>query len=138
MFGLASDHSDTLATRRKHRRLVFALVLAAAVGWIAGNRLGYPLVGVATYWLGVLAALAVWKGTDVSIQDERDCDLERRASQSALLTIGAVGILTAPALAVLEETTSYTVPAIVDHLLIGYAALYATFGVWYAWYRFQR
>jgi uncharacterized membrane protein len=138
MTSTRSETPDPLVRRRRYRRLMYLAVIAGVIGFVGASELGYPIVGVATYWLGILAFVGIWKGTSVSVQDERDCDLERRASHVTLLASGFVGILVFPALVALEAATSFTPPAFVDTALGVLVALYATFGVAYGWFKYTR
>lgn len=117
--------------------MMFASIVAGTIGFVGASRIGHPVAGVAVYWLGIVAFFGIWKRSDVSIQDERDCDLERRASLLTLQLIGALTVVTAPAIVVLEETSSYTAPAAFDELLLGYVVLFGTFGASYLWLRYR-
>ena len=76
-----SPANDWLSKRQTHRRLMFGGV---AVGLVL-RWLDYPVVGEAVYWVGILVFFAIWKGADIELMDERDLELERRASVSDLL-----------------------------------------------------
>jgi len=97
--------------------------------------LDYPVVGEAVYWVGALAFFAVWKLSDVQLMDERDWELERRASLSALQIVGAVLVVSASASRLLTYLTEYTVPAFVWGALYGYIGLFIAFGLSYLWHR---
>jgi len=133
----ATDSPTTtrLSKRRTYRRLMFGSVLGGtAVGLVLRN-LDYPLVGEAVYWVGILAFFAIWKGVDVQLMDERDWELERRASMTALQLILAVAVVGASTARLLTWLTDYTVPVVVWGALYGYIGLFIAFGVAYLWHR---
>lgn len=132
-----SSGRDRLSKRRRYRRLSFGCVIAGTVGFFVAANVGYPLVGVGLYWLGFLAFVGVWRGTAVSLVDERDAAHERRASQLTLSVIAVVGIAGWPALLVLEETGRYTTPPALEGALLGYAVLFGVFGAAYLWVRYR-
>ncbi len=130
--------SDRLAKQRFYRRLLVGFVVGGVgLGLILRIGLGYPLVGEAVYWLGIIGFLAVWRGTSITLVDERDRALERRASQITLATFGAVLVLGASSARVLSYTGTYEVPGMVWAVLWGYVALFGVFGVVYLWLRYR-
>ncbi len=111
-----------------------------AVGVAAGLVLrwtGYPLVGEAVYWAGILGFLAVWRGTSVQLVDERDVELERRAAHTTLSAVGPLLVLGASTARVLTWVTDYTVPIVIWGVLYGYVSLFVVFGVAYVWHRYR-
>ena len=129
---------DRLATRRRYRRLFVGLVVVGAAGGLGLRIAGYPLVGEAVYLLGLVGMLAVLFGAPVSLVDERDAEIERRASQ---ITVGAfvfVLILGASAARLLPRLTDYAVPPEVHGVLYGYVAVFVVFAVSYAYVRSRR
>lgn len=128
---------DRLSKRRSYRRLMFGSVVAGTIGFVAAESAGYPVVGVGLYWLGFLAFLAVWRGTSLTLFDERDRVLERRAS-ALTLTLTAFGLVAAwPTLLVLSEVGVYSPPPAFDGVLFGFSAQAALFGVAYLWLRYR-
>lgn len=125
--------NDWLARRRNYRRIAFGALAAGVVGGLSLRLFDYPLVGEAVYLLGAVGFLAVWVGTDVSLFDERDAALERRASQLALFVLAPVLVLGASAVRVLPRVTDVTVPPIVQGVLYGWIAAFAVFGVCLGW-----
>ena len=122
-----------LAKRRTDRRLMFgSLFVGVALGLLARG-LGYPLVGEAAYWVGIALFAGVWFDTSVTLFDERDIELERRASQLAL-TVGApLLIVAASALRTANAVVGYTAPAAVQGALYGAVAVYVLFGLSFAY-----
>ncbi|EMA50946.1 MULTISPECIES: hypothetical protein [Halococcus] len=132
-----SSGRDRLSKRRRYRRLSFGCAIAGTLGFVAAANVGYPLVGVGLYWLGFLAFVGVWRGTAVTLFDERDTAHERRASHITLTVIAVTGIAGWPALLVLEETGYYTIPPVLEGALFGYSALFGLFGIAYLWVRYR-
>lgn len=133
-----TTNGDWIAKRKRYRRLMFGLLLAGVVGFVAATNLDRPIVGVALYWLGIAGYVAVWKGTSVTLFDERDCALERRASV-ATLTVSAIALITfAPAEVVLSEMEIYTAPPVFEGVLYTVSAQGLLFGVFYLWLRIKR
>lgn len=134
----ATSTPEPLARKRRYRRLM----VGSALGGVAGGLvfrgvLGYPLLGEAVYWLGIVGFLAVWRGTSVTLFDERDAALERRASHLTLTLFAGVLVVGAAAARVLSYTGAYAVPSEAWAVLWGYVAVFATFGVTYAWLRYR-
>jgi hypothetical protein len=112
-------------------------ILGAVVVSVLLRTFDYHLVGEAVFWLGLVAYGVIWKGTDVQVMDERDWELERRASLSAVQLAGAVLIVGASAARLLPLLTDYTVPVIVSGALYGYVGLFVAFGAAYLWHRYR-
>lgn len=127
-----------LDRKRKYRRLMYGFVFGGvAVALLLREVLGYPLLSEAVYWVGVVGFLAVWQGTSLTLFDERDRSLERRASQLTLKLFAPVLVLAASAARVVPKVTDYAVPEAVWPALYGFVALYATFGVVYLSLRYR-
>ena len=130
--------SNPLAQQRFYRRLLGGFIVGGtAVGLVLREGLGYPLLGEAIYWLGIVGFLAVWRGTPVTLFDERDRALERRASQLTLVLFAVVLVLGASSARVLSYVTTYEVPAAIWTVLWGYVALFGVFGVVYLGLRYR-
>jgi uncharacterized membrane protein len=129
--------STRLAKRRRYRRLMYGAMIAGVLGLIAAESVGYPLVGVGLYWLGVIVFFAILRGTTVTLFDEREREIERRASHITLLLFGIAMIAIAPALSALSELGSYTAPPAVEGALFTIAGEAIVFGVVYLWLRYR-
>lgn len=130
--------SDRLAKQRFYRRLILGFVGGGvALGLILRLGLGYPLVGEAVYWLGIIGFLAVWQGTSLTLFDERDKALERRASQMTLAVFGVGLVVGASSARILSYTNTYEVPRAVWTVLWAYVALFGVFAVVYLWLRYR-
>ncbi|SEW03779.1 DUF2178 domain-containing protein [Halobacterium jilantaiense] len=137
-----SDHEPTgtgrMAKVRRYRRLLFACIGVGVGGFLVAVEFDYPLVGLVVYWAGILAALGVWKGTSVTLYDERDLDLERRASLLTLQIAGVVGVLAMTTLVVTDQMPSVDVPERIVGGFLTISALFIVYGVVYTVVRYRR
>lgn len=133
----ATSATNRLSKQRRYRRLMVGCVLGGVAAALALRYLDYPLLGELAYWLGIVGSLAIWRGTSIALFDERDQALERRASHLVVLAFVPVLVVGAAAARVLSYTGTYTVPSEIWAVLWGYVALYAAFGVAYAWLRYR-
>lgn len=129
--------SNRIAKRRRYRRRLYGVMIAGVLGLIAAESAGYPFVGVGLYWLGVIVFFAILRGTTVTLFDEREREIERRASHITLLLFGIAMIAIAPALSALSELGSYTAPLAVEGVLFTIAGEAIVFGVVYLWLRYR-
>ena len=113
--------------RRQYRGLLFGSVVAGSVLGVGLRTLGYPVAGEAVYWVGILAFLAVWRFTPVTLFDERDAELERRASNLTLVVAAVVLVVGASAARLASVTGLYDVPPVVSGVLYGYVGLFVVF-----------
>lgn len=121
---------DRLSSVRRYRRLYWGCLAVAILGFVGGITFSYQLVGLGVYWAGVAAMLFVWKGTPLQLFDEREQQLDRRASHVTLSIVGAVLIVGGPGQVLLTEL-GYELSAAVEGALFGYAAQFGLFGVVY-------
>ncbi|MFB6073077.1 MAG: DUF2178 domain-containing protein [Halobacterium sp.] len=117
---------------------MYAAVGAGVLGFLAGVELDYPLVGLGVYWLGIGAFLAVWKGTSVELYDERDHELERRASLTTLQIAGVAVLAALTGMVVVEEATTNEVPTLVVGGFLALSALFLLYGAVCVVYRYRR
>lgn len=87
--------------------------------------------GSGVYWLGIVGFFAVRRTAPMTLFDERDLALERRASYDALRVAGVALVACAPAAGGLEGTGRLTVPPVVDGAIVGVAATFGVFGLAY-------
>ena len=137
-----NDHEPAetgrLAAVRRYRRLMYGCIGVGVGGFLAAVELDFPLVGLAVYWAGILAFFGVWKGTSVTLYDERDLDLERRASLLTLQIAGAVGLLSMTTLVVADQMPSVAVPERAVGGFLTTSALFVVYGVVYTVVRYRR
>jgi uncharacterized membrane protein len=126
-----------LSKQRLYRRLMFGFIAVGVVVGLVFRFLGYPLVGELIYWIGIIGFLAVWRGTSLTLFDERDRALEQQASQITLSVFAIVLVLGASAARVIPRISTYTVPTEFVGALYGYVALFVVFGVSYLWVQYR-
>lgn len=127
-----------LAKQRRYRRLMYGSLLGGVVGFILADELGYQLVGLAVYWIGILAFVGIWKGTSVQLFDERDVSLERSASLLTLKIAGVVGVLWMSTMVVVNAATTVDIPDRVWGGFLTLSGLFVLYGVIYLVLRYQR
>lgn len=133
-----TSEPSLLAKKRRYRRLMLGFIAAGVGGaLVLRELLNYPLLSEAVYWVGILGFLAVWQGTSLTLFDERDDALERRASQLTLVLLAPILVIAASATRVLPKVSDYTVPSEISYALYGFLAVYAVFGVVYVTLRYQ-
>jgi uncharacterized membrane protein len=74
----------------------------------------------------------------VTLFDERDAALERRASHVTLQVAGVVGVLTMTSMVVLEEATTTGVSERVWGGFLALSGLFVLYGVVYLFLRYRR
>ncbi|MFB6126844.1 MAG: DUF2178 domain-containing protein [Halolamina sp.] len=126
-----------MAKRARYRKLLVGSVLVGAVAGVGLRSVGYPLVGEALYWVGIVGFLAVWQGTSVKLFDERDHSLERRASQLTLSMLAPVLVVGASLSRLATWLDWFAVPTAVRGALYGYVTVYVVFSVAYLWLRYR-
>jgi hypothetical protein len=132
-----TSEPDRLSKIRTYRRLMVGFVLGGVAAALVLRFLDYPVLGEALYWVGILGFLAVWQGTSLTLFDERDAELERRASHVTLTLVAVVGVVTTSAARMLPKFTEYAVPAELWGALYGFVVLFGTFGIVYLWLRYR-
>ena len=123
--------------RRRYRRVMIGVLLAGVAIALALRSIGYPFVGEAVYWLGIISTLAIWRSTSLTLFDERDQELERRTAMTTLSVFAVVVVAGASAARVLAWTGIYTVPPVLTGALYGYVALFLVALFIGAWYRYR-
>ena len=116
---------------------MYGSILGGVAGGLLLRNFDYPLLGEAIYWVGIVGFLAIWRASSLTLFDERDRALERRASQLTLTLIAVVLVVGASFARVLSVTTAYTVPPEIRGALYAYVAVFFMFGAAYLWLRFR-
>lgn len=117
--------------RRRYKRLMLGSLAVGILGLVAGSYLDQYLIGVLIYWAGFFGMLGVWQFSPVTLYDERDTVLERKASDYTLGVFAFVLVLGAPGGIALEEAGLLTLPAAFGGAMWALVAVYAVFGVIY-------
>ncbi|QZP38809.1 DUF2178 domain-containing protein [Halobaculum magnesiiphilum] len=128
-----SGGTPTVSTRRRYRRLLFGSVGVGVIANVALRLLSYPVAAEAAYWVGILGFLAVWQFSPVTLFDERDAELERRASTVTLVVAAVVLVLGASGARTLSALNLYDAPPFLSGVLYGYVGLFVVFAVAYGW-----
>lgn len=123
----ATQGTNRPSRRRRYRLAMYGSLAIGFVGYILGLRADLPLAALAVYWVGFLGFLGVWKGSSVTIYDERHVALERRAAKWTFTIVGAVLIVVGPALPAIEAA-GYEVPTLAVGALYGFAAMFGVHG----------
>lgn len=110
---------------------MFGCLAVGIVGLLLGSYLDQYLVGVFIYWAGFFGMLGVWQFSPVTLYDERDTAIERKASDYTLGVFAFVLVLGAPGGIALEEAGVLTLPAVFSGAMWTLVAVYAIFGVIY-------
>lgn len=117
---------------------MYGSVFGGVLGFVTAVELGYPLLGLAVYWVGIVAFVGVWKGTSVQLFDERDVSLDRRASLLTLKIAGVVGVLWMSALVVLNAATAVEIPDLIWGGFLVLSGLFVLYGAVCLLLRYQR
>lgn len=104
-----------------------ALLALAGVALAAGAALERQLVGVGLYAIGMVAAFAIPRVTDVPVFDERNDAIHRRASGATLALFGWLSALVFPSLVVLSGTDHFSWGPSTVALAWTTLAVYATY-----------
>lgn len=117
---------------------MYGSLLGGVLGFVIAVEVGYQLVGLAVYWVGILVFVGIWKGTSVQIFDERDVSLERSASLLTLKIAGVVGVLWMSALVVVNTATAVEVPDRISGGFLTLSGLFILYGTVYLALRYKR
>ena len=117
--------------RQRYKHLAFASLVAGIVGSVVASSVDQHLVGVLIYWAGFVGMLGVWQFSPVTLYDERDTAIERKASDYTLGVFAIVGVLAIPGLVALEAEGILTLPAAFDGMAVTFVAVFVLFGVIY-------
>lgn len=116
--------------RRRYRLAMYGALGVGIVGYIAGLRAELPVIALGVYWAGFLGFIAVWKGSSVTLYDERH---ERMEARTAMTTVGVMAVVlisVAPATPALAAA-GYSLPPLAMGALYGYAAMFGVYGLVY-------
>ena len=132
----ATMRTNRSSKRRRYRTVMYGSLAVGFVGYIAGLRAKLPVVALGVYWVGFLGFLAVWKGSSVTLYDERHEAMEAKTATRTLSVAGAALILVAPTMPALQSA-GYELPTLAEGALYGYAVLFGVYGLLYAVIRFR-
>lgn len=106
-------------------------------GLLVGTYLDQYLAGVLVYWAGFFGMIGIWQLSPVTLYDERDAKIERKASDYTLGVFAFVLVIGAPGSIALQEGGFLTLPPAFDGAMWTLVAVYAVFGVIYTLLRIR-
>ena len=140
-------HPPTMTTTspiqrgKRYKQAIYGLIAVGILALIVGSLLDRSLPGLVVYALTVLPAVALalyaQLASPATIQDERERQLERRASHVTFQLFGYLGLFVFVALLLLDATGRYAMTARATTLLYAYAAISLTWGGIYLVLRFR-
>ncbi|MBP1922739.1 putative membrane protein [Halorubrum alkaliphilum] len=120
-----------LSRRKRYKQLMYGLLLGGILALWTGMYLDRFLVGVLLYWGGFFGMIAVWQLSSVTLYDERDTAIERKASDYTLGVFAFVFVLGVPGGIALEAGGILELPAAFDGAMWTLFAIYVVFAVVY-------
>ncbi|WP_396611208.1 DUF2178 domain-containing protein [Haloferax sp. S1W] len=126
-----------LSKQRRYRYLMYAFLLGGVAVGLGLRVLDYHVLSEAVYWVGIVGALVVWKGTSITLFDERDKAIDRRASQLTMTLTGALLVVGASTARLGTHLGLVDVPPMVHGALYGYISVFVIFGLSYFWVRYR-
>ena len=118
-----------LSAPETQKRLIVTFGALAGLALGLGAALGRPFVGVGIYVVSMSAAMVTPHVTEVTLFDERDDTIHRRASGITLTVFGWLAALVFPSLVVLAATTSFQWGPTSTTLAWTTVAVYVTYGL---------
>jgi uncharacterized membrane protein len=129
-----SDGREAFAPETS-KRLMVALFTFAGLALGLGSVFDYQLAGVGLYAAGMVGGFAVPLVTDFRLFDERDRQIQQRASAVTLALFGWLAAIVFPALVVLSTTPHFSWGPASVTLSFTTTAVYLTWGVALLYYR---
>jgi uncharacterized membrane protein len=139
---MSTTNSNPVQRGRTYRRLTIGLVaVGCAVLW-GGMSIGQTLPGLVVYAATAVGAVGITLygqfSDEVSLGDEREAQLERRASHLVFQLFGYLGLFAFIALFLLDATGRMAFPPMAEPLLYAFSIISLTWGLVYAGYRLRR
>lgn len=126
---------------KRYRRLIYGLIAFGVISLLGGMALDRSLAGLVVYAIAVVVAVGTivyvrfW--SPISLADERECELERRASYLTVQLFGFLGLFAFIALLLLDATGYRPLGATAETLLYAYAGITLTWGAIYVALRYR-
>ena len=137
MTGTSVQTNHGIDRRKRYRILMYGSLAVGILGLVLGSFIEQYLAGVVVYWAGFFGMLGIWQLSPVTLFDERDQHIERKASDYTLSVFAFVLVLGGPGGIVLEQGEIFALPAVFDGAMWTLVAVYAMFGVIYTSLRIQ-
>jgi uncharacterized membrane protein len=126
---------------QKYRRMIHGLFAIGIVSLLGGMVVERALAGLVVYTTtvlgGIVATVFLQYRSSVSLQDERERELGRRASSITFQLFGYLGLFGFIALFLLDATGRYSLSGQVVALLYAYAVICLTWGAIYTTLRYR-
>ncbi|MGM0448558.1 MAG: DUF2178 domain-containing protein [Methanobacteriota archaeon] len=110
MSGHTTSATTRPSTRKRYKRIAYGLIGAGILALWIGIATDRFVLGVALYWAGGLGMGLVQRFSPVTLYDERDTTIERKASQNTMNVFAYVFILGTPGGLSLHESGVVTLP----------------------------
>lgn len=123
--------TDWLATRRRYKQLMYGLLGVGLLGLFAGYSFDQFIVGVIIYWAGFFGMIGIWQLSPVTLYDERETAIERKASDYTLGVFAFVLVVGWPGGLALEEAGVMTLPPTFVGAMWALVAVYTVFSLIY-------
>jgi len=126
---------------QRYNRIIMTVFGIGILAFFAGMLIDRTLVGLVVYAVaclsGVVALLYLHFVSSVPLGDERDRQLQDRASGAVINLFAFVGLPAIIGLYLLDGFTGYTIGPRLWGAIWAYAALYLTWGAVYTIYRYR-
>ncbi|WP_435194850.1 DUF2178 domain-containing protein [Natronomonas sp. EA1] len=134
--------TNPVQSGRRYRRLFFGIITIGVVAFLAAMLVGQFLAGLVVYTVAVVAGFALFFyvrfSDSLAMGDERENELERRASHLTFELFGYGGLFTFITLFFLDATGRYTLDGPAETLLYAFAVVSLGWGLVYAVLRVRR
>jgi len=118
-----------------------AVIVVGALSLVVGAQVGLYLAGLVVYAVAAVAGFAIYfrvrYSDSLAIRDEREAELERRASHMTAEILGYGSAFAFIALFVLDAAGRPSVGPTVETLLWAFAAFALTWAAVYGWLRYR-
>jgi len=125
------------STRKRYKRIAYGLLGAGILALWVAIALDRFVIGVALYWAGGLGMGLVQRFSPVTLYDERDNTIERKASQNTLNVFAYVFILGVPGGLVLEDAGVMALPGEFHGAMWTLFAVYVVFGASILYHKYR-
>ncbi|WP_424001998.1 DUF2178 domain-containing protein [Haloarcula salina] len=126
---------------RRYRRLSLGILAVGVVSLFVGAQIGQYMVGLVIYAVAVVGGFAlmgyVWYNSSMTLQDEREATLERRASHLTFRLFGYVCLFAFIGVFLVTEAGYYEPSQTVTTLLYAFSAVSLAWGGIYTGLRFR-
>jgi uncharacterized membrane protein len=126
---------------KRYRRLIYGLFTIAIVSFFIGMLIEQFLAGLVVYTVtgvgGIALTFYLQHRSSVSLEDEREQELGRRASSITFQLFGYLGLFAFITLFFLDALGRYSLSGTAETLLYAYAVITLTWGAIYTVLRYR-